>query len=64
MLVRRDLGRMLEHAEQLWSELDRELVNGRRAGRYTAHYDSLERELEQQLHTIGKYLVYAHLRFN
>ena len=63
-LVRRDLGRMLSHAEQIWNELDRELVESRRRGSYTTRYLERETELEQHLRTIGRYLVYAHLRFD
>ena len=63
-LVRRDLGRMLNRAEQLWRDLDRELVNSRRRSNYTQQYLTIEAELDQQLRSIGRYLVYAHLRFD
>lgn len=55
---------MLRHADALWAALDRELVVSRRLGHYTARYSSIEQDLEQQLRSIGRYLVYAHLRFD
>mgnify|MGYP003340771642 CR=1 FL=1 len=62
-LVRRDLGRMINHALELADRMDRELVNSRRLRRYTHEYGELERELESQIQTVSKYLVWAHLRF-
>ena len=63
LVVRRDLGRMLNHAEELYSELDRELVESRRLQRYTHAYSELETKLAQQLESVSKWLVWAHLRF-
>ena len=63
MLVRRDLGRMINHALILADRMDRELVNSRRLRRYTHEYSELERELEGQIRTVSKWLVWAHLRF-
>ena len=62
-LVRRDLGRMINHALILADRLDRALVECRRLRRYTHEYTELERELSEQIRTVSKWLVWAHLRF-
>ncbi len=64
MLARRDLGRMLNAARNIATDMDRELVECRRLNRYTSKYVQLESKLEEQLRTISKWLTWAHLRFS
>ena len=54
---------MLAHARALYTELDRRLVESRQRRTYTADYDRVERELEEQLQTVERWLVWALLRF-
>jgi hypothetical protein len=63
LLARKDLTRMLKHAEGLLVELDRELVNCRRLHRYTNEYDRLEGQLLEQLRQTSKWLTMALLKF-
>ena len=63
LVARRDLVRMLAHARELYTELDQRLVESRQRRTYTADYDRVERELEEQLQTVERWLVWALLRF-
>lgn len=63
LVARADLVRMMAHARVLYTELDRRLVESRQRRTYTADYDRVERELEEQLRTVERWLVWAHLRF-
>ena len=63
LLARQDLTRMLDHCVRLWNKMDSELVECRRLNRYTALYQSVEAQYVEQLRTVSRYLVWAHLRF-
>jgi hypothetical protein len=62
-LARKDLARMLSHARILHNQLDRELVNCRRLGRYTNDYHKLEIETQEQIRQTGKWMTMALLKF-
>lgn len=63
-LALRDLRRMYDVAENLYQVLDRELVECRRLGRYTSQYRNMERRLEDQLNTVGKWTTLALLKYS
>lgn len=63
LVARKDLGRFLAHARNLAQDLDRELVRCRNRGRYTADYDNIEREFQQQLAVVSRWLTWALLKF-
>ena len=58
---RGDLKRMWKHAQQLWGDLDKEMVNCRRLHKATAHYTSLEEALNETLTTLEQYIMWASL---
>lgn len=58
-IKQRDLSRLLATASALYVELDRELVNCRRQGRYTGEYLKLEEQLREQLRVVSKWLTWA-----
>ena len=60
----KDLRRMQSNASVLWTEMSKEHVNCRRAGRNTPKFNDLTAQLTQALDTIDQYLVIATLLEN
>ena len=58
---REDMRRLWRPARALWDELDRELVECRRAKKYTIKYKELEQQLVDALENIEQYLTFATL---
>jgi hypothetical protein len=58
---RGDLMRLWKHTQQLWSELDKEMVQCRRLQKLTAHYKSLEEAINESLSTVEQYIMWANL---
>lgn len=58
---REDLRRMWRHARDLWTQMDIELVNCRKANKKTPKYAGLESELGQCLLTLESYITWGHL---
>lgn len=58
---RGDLMRMWKHSLELWHNLDKEMVACRRRQKPTAHFLSINDELDESLNTVEQYLVWASL---
>ena len=58
---RGDLKRIWKHAQKLWSDLDKEMVNCRRINKLTAHYISINDAMLESFDTLEQYLVWAKL---
>ena len=63
MLARADLGRMINHAQDIWIKLDKALVDCRRLNRYTLDYEHTEAALVEQLRQTSKWLTLALLKY-
>ena len=63
MLARADLGRMINHAQDIWIQLDKALVDCRRLNRYTLEYEHIEAALVEQLRQTSKWLTLALLKY-
>ena len=63
MLARADLRRMINHAQDIWIQLDKSLVDCRRLNRYTNEYEQTEAALVEQLRQTSKWLTLALLKY-
>jgi hypothetical protein len=59
--MRDDLRRMWRQAREIWTQMDRELVNCRRIGKLTPRYLSLQTEFLESLSTVEQYIAWGTL---
>lgn len=58
---RRDLTRMWRNSDEVWIEMDKELINCRRLKHLTIKYQELSSKLEELLNSLEQYVVFAKL---
>lgn len=58
---RGDMIKLWQHARDLYTELDKEMVNCRRRQKLTPAYHEIEAKLLESLNTFDQYLMWANL---
>lgn len=58
---RADLTKIHRKCESIWTEMDKEFINCRRASKLSPKYQELEQDLQESLNTLEQYLVFATL---